>query len=330
MKKLMALLMVLAMVFALASCGSKQEDPAPAPEASSSASGEEGAVSGEEDVVAPEIVEARVGFSEFFIQLPEGYAEGEMTVEDVEDGQVAYYCRGEEEMDFDVYQFAKADEDADSLFAYVAAEAAEYGVSDLKEEDAKEINGIKVYSYNAVEEFEGKEYATVTYAFEDDKDFFELVFWMDAEDSQQAAAAQAVAESLRQRPFAIDVALGETGYSIQAPAFYYGDLDGSEDLIAYLKSDFTTMDFDVYAWEAEEGDTLASYAEEEAMGREVTTVTINDVEICYYMDEEEDAGESYTTKTCIVYNDGHFAELVFWLDGDTAVEEADAILNTIA
>ena len=56
------------------------------------------------------------------------------------------------------------------------------------------INGIDIAWYRAVETYEGKEYATLTYALEDGGDYVELAFWLDGGDAE--AEAQAIIETL--------------------------------------------------------------------------------------------------------------------------------------
>lgn len=336
MKKIMALILALAMALALISCGSKPDAPAAStPDDGSQSVGEVVDTEGGDDeegefVEIEQLMDIQIGDSNFYTSVPVGYVQGEMTDEDIADGQVAYYHRGDDEMDFDIYQFPKAEEDAADLLDYVKKEAAEYGVTEGVGDSYRQTDGLMIYEYQAEEEYEGKKYLTTTYVWENDVDYFEIVCWTDADSIEQQAAAHNLGEEIRLEEHYGRIWLGSTHYTITAPGYHEGENDGSEDLFAYMVSENSTMDFDIYAWDAEEDDTLASYAESEAEGKELTVTTVNGIEVYSYTDEEEEEGMTYTTKTCIVYDEGgFFAELVFWLDGDSAADEAETILNTL-
>ena len=82
-------------------------------------------------------------------------------------------------------------------------------------------------------------------------------------------------------------------------------------------------------------DTLAEYVVEESDGYTVVTdlVTdgeINDIPAAWYRTVEEYEEAEYETLTYILDNGNEYIDLVFWLDGDTAEQEAAAIINTLS
>ncbi|MCF0229230.1 MAG: hypothetical protein HUJ76_05995, partial [Parasporobacterium sp.] len=124
-----------------------------------------------------------LGTSSLKITAPVVYKAGELTAEDTDENQVAYYASEESLVDFDVYQWAKAE--GETLEAVAAEEAAEYKA----EAEAQKIGDLTVMKYNAVEESDGVEYKTVTYIVEDGNDFVEVVFWLDGDNAEEFVAS---------------------------------------------------------------------------------------------------------------------------------------------
>lgn len=133
----------------------------------------------------------QLGTSAYTIEIPESYAEGELTEEDVADDMVAYLLSPDSLLDFDVYQFSKEGY-PDSLADFAAQEAAEYAAAEVVTDG--EINGIAAAWFRATETFDGLEYATLTYVLEDGGDYVEIAFWLDGEDAE--AQAQAIIDTL--------------------------------------------------------------------------------------------------------------------------------------
>ena len=133
----------------------------------------------------------RLGTSVYTVMIPDSFVEGERTEEEVRDDMVAYMHSPDTLLDFDVYQFSREGYPA-TLAAFVEAEAAEYAATEVVTDG--NINGIDIAWYRAVETYEGKEYATLTYALEDGGDYVELAFWLDGGDAE--AEAQAIIETL--------------------------------------------------------------------------------------------------------------------------------------
>ena len=128
----------------------------------------------------------QLGTSVYTVEIPESFTEGELTEEDIADDQVAYMQSPDSLLDFDVYQFGKADY-PEKLADYAAAEAKEYNATEVVT-DGK-INGIDAAWYRATETYEDVEYTTLTYVLEDGDQYVEIAFWLDGENAEQEAQA---------------------------------------------------------------------------------------------------------------------------------------------
>ena len=103
-----------------------------------------------------------LGTSSYSVMIDDGFVEGDMTEEDIADGQVGYYRSDDTTLDFDVYQFSKEGL-AEELSHYTLEEANEYdNVSVVYPCD--EINGIPVGWYRTVETYEDDEYDSIVEA----------------------------------------------------------------------------------------------------------------------------------------------------------------------
>ena len=146
--------------------------------------------------------------------------------------------------------------------------------------------------------------------------------------------ACAVAETAGTKVFQ----LGTSSYTIEIPeSFIEGGLteeDIEDDMVAYMQSPDTLLDFDVYQFSKEDGaDTIADYTEAEAAEYNalevVTDGEINGIAAAWYRATETYEGQEYTTLTYVLEDGDDFIEIAFWLDGDTAEQEAQAIINTL-
>ena len=149
-----------------------------------------------------------------------------------------------------------------------------------------------------------------------------------------AVAGCAFAEAGATRSFQ----LGTSGYSIEIPdSFTEGELtreDIADDMVAYMLSPDTLLDFDVYQFGKEDvPEKLADYVEYEAEEYEafeiVTDGEINGIAAGWYLASELYAGEDYITATYILEDGDEYVEVVFWLDGEEAVDQAQAIIDTL-
>ena len=131
---------------------------------------------------APKGQEIRLGTTHFSLKVQKVFQKGEITKEDTDINQVAYYYSDETLVDFDVYQWAKAS--GETLMDAVEEEVVEFGNAAIHE---KQVNGIDLVYYYAVEEYDGVDYDTVTYIAEDGDYFIEIVFWLDGENAEVEA-----------------------------------------------------------------------------------------------------------------------------------------------
>lgn len=278
--------------------------------------------------------EIALGTSGFSVIAPASYVKGEITAEDTDESQVAYYLSEESTMDFDIYQWAKAE--GETLEGIATAEAAEYGAEVV----ATEVNGIAVYSYSTEEEFEGTTYQTVSCLMENGDVVAEIVFWLDGENA--VAEADAIMATLTVTGKATideggtEIVLGTSNLKITTPVSYVqGEItaeDTDENQVAYYTSEETLIDFDVYQWAKVEGETAEAVAAEEAaeFGAEEYFEGISDGGIVFegYYASEEYEGQTYETLTIIAEAGDDFVELVFWIDGEN-IQEAELVVTSI-
>ena len=271
-----------------------------------------------------------LGTSGFAVQADAAYKTGTITDDDTSEGQVAYYYSEQSLLDFDIYQWALAA--GETLELTAQAEAAEYGATAEK----KTFGSIPVYVYTAKEESEGKSYDTASYLMESGGTVAEIVFWLDGKNA--AAKAEEIMKTLT-----LTVQAAKTGairlgtsslYVTPAKAYQAGEIsaeDTDENQVGYFRSDETTVDFDVYMWAKAEGETLSAAAAAEAAeyGAEAQETAYNGIKVAYYYAEEESDGETYQTVTYIAEDGDFFVELVIWLDGETANEEAAQIIGSL-
>ena len=281
--------------------------------------------------------------------LPAGYRSAE---DDFEEYQTAYYRRGDDEMDFDVYEWAK--EEGATALSEAEAEAADYENCTVNSEFFR---GIDIAWYETVEEADGESYRTLTYIFDVDPMFVELVFWMDGEEAQYMVDSileffepldrtaepaeepseepvEEPSEEPAEEPVETVLALGTSGLSITLPAGYHeGEDEMDEYQIGYYCRGEAEMDFDVYQWTKDEGATVTSEANAEAAeyvtDGPVLTTQRNGIRAACYRAVEIAEFRSYTTLTYILDAGTDFVELVFWMDGEGAEELVDGILDSL-
>lgn len=132
--------------------------------------------------------------------------------------------------------------------------------------------------------------------------------------------------------------LGTSAYTIEIPdSFVEGERteeDIRDDMIAYLHSPDTLLDFDVYQF-SKEGypGNLSDFTEQEAgeynASEVVTGGNINGIDAAWYRAEETYDGQEYETITYVLDGGDEYVEIAFWLDGDSAQEEVDQIMNSL-
>lgn len=132
--------------------------------------------------------------------------------------------------------------------------------------------------------------------------------------------------------------LGTSVYTIQIPESYVeGELteeDIADDMVAYMESPDSLLDFDVYQF-GKEGyaDKLADFARAEAeeynANEVVTDGKVNGIDAAWYRAVETYDDTAYTTLTYALEDGDQYVEIVFWLDGENAEQEAQAIIDTL-
>ena len=312
------------------------------------------------DYLAP----VRLGSSPYWVFCSTSFHEGGLTSEAVAEGQVAYWVSDQTRLDFDVYQRGKEGLPGD-LADYVTQAARDYNASAV-EPNAMVFNEIPIGWYRTVESYEGKDYDTLTCVLDAGEEYVEIVFWLDGptaaaeadailqslwkeepeEDEPEADdAATAGAEALPEETAAEGAAtrtlrLGTSPFTIVVPAgFTEGEMtqeDIEDDQVAYYYSNETLLDFDVYQF-SKDGypNDLATYVEEESSGYNsvselVTDGEINGVPAAWYRTVEAYQNAEFNTLTYILDGGEEYVEICFWLDGDNADAEADAIIRTLS
>ncbi len=137
-------------------------------------------------------------------------------------------------------------------------------------------------------------------------------------------------------------------YSGGASAFEWGESEDNEYQVGYYYADDGLMDFDLYCWEADEGEDTATLAAQLELEKkypetekeelpEITTLNPDDYngfDIAFYEDKDKDEkGNTYTTWNYIVNDgNGYFVEFVFWMDenDNKAESKVNAILASLA
>lgn len=276
----------------------------------------------------------RLGTSDYSVTVLSGYAEGEMTDGDIAEGQVAYYACGETPVDFDVYQFAKAGL-PDALAEYAAQEASEH--PDAGQVTDGEINGIPIAWYRAPATYAGETYDTLTCILDDGDGYVKLVFWLDGRTAMREV--NAIIGSLK-RAEPVAVPLGDTVYTITLPAgFATGGVAEAEQVeegkIGYWYSTHTPLEIEIFQYDVggEAGDRMQLLAEraedDEGFVSFDANGEINGIRIASYRAVRQYEEGEYATLTCMLEDGGTNVDIVFWLNGPTAEEEAAAIMQTL-
>ncbi len=290
----------------------------------------------EEKSAQPEVAETKsdtlqfqLGSSSYAIDVPRSYRNGEVTMDELQSNQIAYYYSPDSEMDFDIYQFAKPDPRM-SLKNFTNSSAEGFNGSEVRNQ---KINGIEVGSYKSREVYDGEEYDILVALMEEGDEYIEVVFWLDGENAEKEAWE--ILDTLSYVE-SFDLQLGDSLYYLTVPMGYQPgpitEEEAADDMVGYYYSDSSPLDFDVYQW-GKDGYTLEKYAIEEANKYEAERVdyrTINGINLAFYYSYEESEGEMYTVANYMFENGDEFIEVSFWLDGEIAVKQTDRILSTLS
>ncbi|MER2152289.1 MAG: hypothetical protein ABS900_11805, partial [Candidatus Limivicinus sp.] len=261
--------------------------------------------------------------------VPHAYRNGEVTIEEVQASQVAYYFSPDSDMDFDIYQFFRPDPEM-SLEAFTKKTAEDFNGRKAR---VRKINGIEVGTYLSREVYDGIEYDVMTALIEDGDDYVEIVFWLDGENAEQEATD--ILNTLSEVK-TFDLRLGTLPICMSVPEGYRLGDESETVAVAkgqswYYYDESSPLDFDVYQWK-KDGDTLEKYAIEEARTYEAERLdyrTINDIFMAYYYSYEEYAGQMYSVVNYLFEDGDYLMKISFWLDGEIAVRQADRIVSTI-
>lgn len=161
----------------------------------------------------------------------------------------------------------------------------------------------------------------------------------DVTADEEAEEAEDEGEAETDGTYALQ--LGTSAFYMNVPeGFVPGEMteeDIADDQVGYYYSSSTLLDFDVYQFkrEGDYPDQLEEYVEWEAIGYEgvselVTNGEINGVPAGWYRTVEQYEEAEYNTVTYVLEDGDDFVEVVFWLDGDNADEEAAAIISTLS
>ena len=293
------------------------------------AEAEEASAAAAQAAARVDLIQLQLGSSNYSVSIPRSYRNGEVTIEEVQANQVAYYFSPDSAMDFDIYQFSRPNPEM-SLEEFTKKTAADFNGSEVR---TRMINGIEVGTYQSRESYDGIEYDVMSALIEDGDDYVEIVFWLDGETAEQEAAA--ILNTLSEVQ-TFDLHLGTLPFCMSVPEGYrLGDESEAEVFPKgqtwYYYSDNSPLDFDVYQWK-KEGDTLEKYAIEEAREYEAERVdyqTVNGVFLAYYYSYEEYDGQMYSVANYLFEEGQYFMKISFWLDGEIAVRQADRILSTL-
>lgn len=264
--------------------------------------------------------------SAYSLTVPYGFTQGDVTEEERAEGLVDYFKSDLSLLDFDIFRIEKEDPSME-LAAFTAEQAAVYGVPTTD----TAINRIPISYFRAMEEYEGVNYKILVFALDADDSFVVIRFWLDGDTA--ADAAMGIIKTLDKT---LVVTLGSSEHTICVPGSYYmGEVteeDSAEGIIAYYKSDATLLDFDIFEF-AKDGrpETLEAFAAEEAAnyGVTVTDTAIKGVQVSYYRAMESYEGETYRILVFALDGGENYLTIRFWLDGDTAADEAMSIIRTI-
>jgi predicted small secreted protein len=147
-------------------------------------------------------------------------------------------------------------------------------------------------------------------------------------------AACAVGETVGTKVFH----LGTSVYTVVIPKSFvegeHTEAEALDDMVAYMQSPDTLLDFDVYHFaKAGYPDSLAAFVEKEAAeygaSEVVSDGSVNGIDVAWYRAVETWNGKAYDTLTYAMADGDDYVEIAFWLDGENAEAEAQAIIETL-
>ncbi|MBR0464443.1 MAG: hypothetical protein IJJ23_08690 [Clostridia bacterium] len=136
-----------------------------------------------------------------------------------------------------------------------------------------------------------------------------------------------------------DIKLGTSGYHIVTLSDFQQGMLLEEDIadhqVAYWYSESVLLDFDVYQTPKPEGISslqdyvMAIIGENTAVTELVTQATINGIPAAWFRTVEAYGEGEYDVEYLTLEDKDSFICVVFWLDGDEALVEADKIVHSL-
>ena len=291
---------------------------------------------GEEETDATGLRRLRLGSSVYTIMIDDDFVAGELTDEDVANGQIACLQNDDTGLEMDVFQIPMGEGVSEQLSHFTLHQAdAEEAVDVVWPADT--INDIDVGWYWGKRIRDDVVCDVAVYILDSMDSYIELVFWPAAEDGLGVEILD-IMYSVQYMSLK-EIRLGTSRFTMVVPDDYMlgaiSEEDIADDQVAYWYSDASPVDFDVYQFNKEGiSQTLAEYAVEEAstypaVSELVTDGEINLIPVAWYRAVDEcDEGE-YDTVTYIIDAGDEYVEVVFWLDGPTAEEEAGFMIHNL-
>ncbi len=149
---------------------------------------------------------------------------------------------------------------------------------------------------------------------------------------EEASAPQAAAA-----PGTLQLQRGSSNYSVSIPNSYRnGEVTIEElqaNMVAYYYSPYSDMDFDIYQFPRPDPEmSLEEYTKKSAddfNGNSAHTRMINGIEVGTYLSREFYNGIEYDVMAALIEDGDDYVEVVFWLDGEIAVRQADRIVSSL-
>ena len=286
-----------------------------------------------------ELAHIRLGSSPYFVTVPKGYYEGDVTDEEAQNGMIAYYLNDNLLFDFDVYE-STVDEALTLEDVATQLCAADKGT----ELTLRDINGIPAYTFTGHDEYDGVEYDTVTAILDSTNgSFIGIVCWIDNEAMRTAALGMlnTIATEEELIPDApMFLRIGSSGYGITLPTTFFKGNVSEEDFradgyAACYYSPYALFDIDLYQCLTSEVPlTLAEFTEQDAANYNGTEIALDDeingVNVTSYRSVETYDNIKYYCLSYTFADDEYIYQLCFYYSDEDAVEDIEAAMESLA
>jgi len=338
MKRMIALLLALLLVTCACAMGEQEvvEEVGEVIEEAAAEGAEEAVDEPEDEPVeaARSLHRLRLGSSVYTVMIDDDYVTGELTEAGIAAGQIGCYQNDANGVDVDVFQVSKANAAQDLSHFALQRAGAEETVEVVWTSDV--FNDIETAWYWGKRTQDGGARRIAAFFLDSGKSYVELLFSFADDDSD--VGIWDVMNTLDTMQLK-EIPVGNSRFTLTVPDdFKQGEIsdeDIADDQVAYWYSDETLMDFDIYQFSKEGlSQTLAEYVVEEsstypAVSELVTDGEINGIPMAWYRAVDECAEGEYDTITYIFENGDEYIDVVFWLDGPTAEDEADYIIHNL-